>query len=89
MRHYQVAPYSRKTIVCGNDEPDLEHASISTRVQSTNGVPVTAERAMWWPRAGAGNWIEGHASAGATAAGACGWWRTASRAERGTPTPTS
>jgi hypothetical protein len=68
VRHYQVAPYSRRTIYV-NDEPGLEQASISTRIQSTNGVPVTAERAMWWPRPGAGNWIEGHASAGATTAG--------------------
>jgi hypothetical protein len=38
-------------------------------VQSTNGVPVIVERAMWWPRPGLDNWLEAHASPGATSAG--------------------
>ena len=46
--------------------PRLADTAVSTIVRTTNGVPVIAERAMWWPGTG---WIEAHNSAGATRTG--------------------
>ena len=38
--------------------------------QSTNGVPIIVERAMWWPGPSGPNfWSEAHNSPGATATG--------------------
>jgi hypothetical protein len=65
-RTYQVAANSRFTIYVGQDDPRLRGTAVSTTVESTNGVPVIAERAMWWP---AGDWREGHNSPGATETG--------------------
>ena len=69
-RPYQVAPNSRRTIWVngqGADGVSLEWASVSTRVHSTNGVPVVVERAMWWPSPGWAGWYEAHCSGGSTA----------------------
>ena len=38
-------------------------------VTSTNGVPIVAERAMWWPGTEAAAWHESHASAGSQETG--------------------
>ena len=46
----------------------LANAAVSTTVQSTNGVPLVVERAMWWP-GDSSTWHEAHNSAGATATG--------------------
>jgi probable HAF family extracellular repeat protein len=46
----------------------LADAAVSTTVQSTNGVPVVVERAMWWP-GDSSTWHEAHNSAGATVTG--------------------
>jgi hypothetical protein len=46
----------------------LADAAVSTTVQSTNGVPLVVERAMWWP-GDSTTWHEAHNSAGATATG--------------------
>jgi uncharacterized membrane protein len=46
----------------------LADAAVSTTVQSTNGVPLVVERAMWWP-GDSSTWHEAHNSAGATATG--------------------
>jgi hypothetical protein len=43
--------------------------SFSTMVESTNGVPIVAERAMWWPGPTSATWNEGHASAGVNETG--------------------
>lgn len=44
----------------------LEHTAVATTVTSTNGVPIVAERAMYWP-GGFFDYYEGHSSAGSTA----------------------
>jgi hypothetical protein len=46
----------------------LADVAVSTTVESTNGVPLVVERAMWWPGNG-DSWHEAHNSAGATATG--------------------
>ncbi len=38
---------------------------VSTRVQSTNGIPVVAERAMYWDKGGI-EWVGGHCCPGVT-----------------------
>ncbi|WP_239493485.1 BACON domain-containing protein [Luteitalea sp. TBR-22] len=46
----------------------LENVALSTTVESTNGVGLVVERAMWWP--GDGNtWHEAHNSSGAIETG--------------------
>jgi hypothetical protein len=47
----------------------LADAAVSTLAESTNGVPIVVERAMWWPGAAPGAWTEGHHSPGATGGG--------------------
>jgi hypothetical protein len=42
----------------------LANVAAATTVTSTNGVPIVAERTMWWPD---GGWYEAHGAAGATA----------------------
>jgi hypothetical protein len=44
----------------------LANAAISTRVRSTNAVPIIVERAMWWPQP---VWYEAHNSPGTTQTG--------------------
>jgi uncharacterized membrane protein len=46
----------------------LADVAVSTTVQSTNGVPLVVERAMWWP-GDSSTWHEAHNSAGATVTG--------------------
>jgi hypothetical protein len=55
-----VAPLKRSTVWVNADVPQLAGASFATIVQSTNDVPVLAERAMYW---GAG-YEGGHGAAG-------------------------
>ena len=63
-----VAGGERKTMFVNLDVPELANASFSTRVESTNGVPVIVERAMYFP-----SWEQefpgplGHESSGVTA----------------------
>lgn len=68
---YVLPPNSRTTVWVDVEEiPGLgrvmANTAFSTVVASTNGVPIVAERAMWWPD---GAWHEAHASAGAVTAG--------------------
>jgi hypothetical protein len=65
-RTYRVTAQSRFNI-WANVDPDLADTAVSTRIRSTNGVPVIVERTMWWPRDV--TWYEGHNSAGATQTG--------------------
>jgi hypothetical protein len=44
----------------------LANAAVSTRVRSTNDVPIIVERAMWWPQP---VWYEAHNSPGTTTTG--------------------
>ena len=49
----------RLTVRVPDDVPALYASSFATTVTSTNGVPVVAERAMWW-QTREGAWSEGH-----------------------------
>ena len=55
---------SRLTIPLDEQDPRLANTRVSTIVESTNGVPVVVERAMWWP---SGLWHEAHVTGAATA----------------------
>lgn len=71
---YRVEPESRYNIwVDAEDIPGhgraLADVSLSIVFESTNGVPIIAERAMWWPGPTAAQWTESHNAAGATASG--------------------
>jgi hypothetical protein len=68
VRTYSVAPRSRFTVLVDQEDPRLAATAVSTRLTSTNGVPVAVERAMWWPASGTAPWYEAHASAGVTSA---------------------
>lgn len=49
--------------------PLLADVAVSTRVESTNGVPIIVERAMWWPGPTPATWQEAHNSPGSTETG--------------------
>ncbi len=73
VRDYTIAPSSRYTISVDNEtwngQALLASQSLSTILQSTNGVPVVVERSMWWPGGASGPWYEAHNSPGATSTG--------------------
>jgi len=66
VKNYTVAAQSRLTLNVDFEASALKDTSVSTIVESTNAVPVIAERAMWWPSP---NWYEAHLSAGSTTTG--------------------
>ena len=58
-----VVPAQRRVTVRVNDvDPSLANADVAMRVHATGGIPVIAERSMWWPSP---NYYEGHQSSGA------------------------
>jgi hypothetical protein len=61
---YTVRANSRFSIYV-DSVPGLENTAVATTLTSTNGVPVVAERAMYWP-GGFFDYYEGHSSAGST-----------------------
>jgi glucose/arabinose dehydrogenase len=63
-----LPPRSRTTIFVAAEDPALASTSVSVEVNSTNGVPIMVERAMWWP-GGPATWQEAHASAGSQETG--------------------
>jgi uncharacterized repeat protein (TIGR01451 family) len=63
-RPYVVAPRARLTIWVNQEEGPVATEALAIQVRSTNGVPILAERTMWWSTAG---WYEGHSSLGSTA----------------------
>jgi hypothetical protein len=84
-RLYTVAPRARLSIWVDYEDPVLADTAFAADVVSLNGVPIVAERVMWWPGPGAASWQEAHASVGATRAaprwvtsdGECGGQRRA------------
>ena len=68
------------TVVSG-DINVLRDAPFSTKVESTNGVPIVVERAMYWP-GGFGTWAEAHNSFGVTGTGVS-WALAEGRSGRG------
>jgi hypothetical protein len=67
-RTYAVPGNSRFNIWV-DQEPGLANAALSTRITSTNGIPIIVERAMWWPGPTAATWQEAHNSPGETTSG--------------------
>ena len=55
-------------IPAGSGIRPLDHVAVSSTITSTNGVPIIAERTMWWPSPAlsAVYWTEAHNSPGAT-----------------------
>jgi hypothetical protein len=71
-KHYTVLGERRLTIWVDQADPLLRGTPVATRVESTNGVPVIVERAMWWPGPETGSpvvWAEAHNSPGSTETG--------------------
>lgn len=66
VKTYDVGAEARLTVSVSTEDPRLAQTVASMLVESINGQPIVAERAMWWPR---GQWYEAHLSAGATATG--------------------
>jgi len=58
-RDYEIPALQRLTIPVEQVDPALAATSVSIAITSTNGVPVVAERSMWWP---GNDWYEGHAT---------------------------
>jgi hypothetical protein len=75
VKSYAIAPESRFNIWVDTETFDgvpgrpLDNVAVSTTVESTNGVPVIVERAMWWPGPTSASWQEAHDSPGSTQAG--------------------
>jgi uncharacterized repeat protein (TIGR01451 family) len=66
---YEVAGNSRFNIWVDLQDAQLADAAVSTRLTSLNGVPIIAERAMWWPGPTPDTWHEAHNSPGETTTG--------------------
>ena len=64
-----LAANSRMTIWVDLEDARLANASMSTIVESTNGVGIIVERAMWWPGPTAATWTEAHNSPATTETG--------------------
>ena len=86
-KQFTVGPQSRYNIWVDYEDARLANTAVSTVIESLNGVPVIAERAMWWPGAG---WLEAHNARGQhDDRNAVGRRLTASRAARAGRRPTS
>lgn len=73
---YDVPANGRYTIWVDDEEipigaaiKPLVNVAVSSTITSTNGVPITVERTMWWPGPEVSTpfWTEAHNSVGATA----------------------
>jgi hypothetical protein len=60
-RPFTVPALGRLTVHVDDVDPALSGTAMSMTVTSTNGVPVVAERSMWWP-GDPSTWYEGHAT---------------------------
>ena len=65
-KRFTVGAQSRFNIWVDYEDARLADTAVSTVIESLNGVPVIAERAMWWPGT---NWQEAHNAAGSTTTG--------------------
>ncbi len=68
-RPRELPPSSRTTIFVAAEDQALASTSVSMEVTSTNGVPIVAERAMWWPGSSPATWHEAHVSTGSQETG--------------------
>jgi hypothetical protein len=69
-RRYVVPPTSRVTVSVDGEGGELSDEAMGAELESVNGIPFVAERAMWWPGASPSTWTESHAAAGAADAAA-------------------
>lgn len=67
-RVHHVGPSQRYTIWVDKEGEALANTAVSAVVESVDGVPIVAERSMWWP-GDSSTWSEAHNSPGATQAG--------------------
>jgi uncharacterized repeat protein (TIGR01451 family) len=68
-KQYSVNGNSRFNIWVDLEDAALADAAVSTRVTSTNGVPIIVERSMWWPGPTSDTWQEAHNSPGEVTTG--------------------
>jgi hypothetical protein len=66
IKQHRVAANSRFNIWVDHEDVRLADTAVSTTIESTNGVPIVVERAMWWPD---GGWYEAHNSPAANLTG--------------------
>lgn len=66
---YTVPANSRFNIWVDLEDVALANAALSTRITSTNDVPIIVERSMWWPGPTSNTWQEAHNSPGETTTG--------------------
>lgn len=67
VKQHQVGANRRFNIWVDAEDTALADTAVSAIVESTNSVPIVAERAMWWPGPTSATWSEAHNSAGSTA----------------------
>ena len=67
-RAHTVPANSRYGIWVDHEDARLADTAVSTAVRVVNGVPVVAERSMWWP-GDSSTWHEAHNAPGARATG--------------------
>lgn len=67
VKTYQVDANRRFNIWVDAEGPSLADTAVSAIVESTNNVPIVAERSMWWPGPTSATWAEAHNSAGSVA----------------------
>ena len=65
-RRHVVLARHRLTIWVDQEDPRLASTAVGATIHSVDGVPVVAERAMWWPGPTAATWHGAHASLGVT-----------------------
>jgi hypothetical protein len=68
VKNYTLGANSRQTINVAFEDARLADASVSVKIESTNGAPIIVERTMWWP-GGTRAWTEGHNAFGTTTTG--------------------
>ncbi len=66
---YALPAQSRRTVWVDREDERLRAAAVSMVVEARNGLPIIAERSMWWPGPTPADWREGHNTPGTTATG--------------------
>jgi hypothetical protein len=64
LRYHDIAPATRRTIAVDAEDPALRDTEVSAVIESINGQPIVAERAMY--QLGRNGYAGGHVSPGAT-----------------------
>ncbi len=79
-KNYTLGANSRQTINVAFEDARLADASVSVKIESTNGAPLIVERTMWWPggtegvdRGAQRVRNDDHGSAVAAGGGRAGW----------------